>query len=116
MRGDVKIELEQYEEAIVDFNESIRLKPSDAEVYNIRGFTKIKLGQIESALIDFDQAISLDPTLAEAYHTRGEAQTLLGRTEEAKADFQKALELAEEKNNQELANEIKHSLQELDTE
>ncbi len=113
-KQDLKNKLGQYESALADCNESIRLNFDDAWPYANRGFAKVKLGQIESALTDCNEAIQRNPDLAEAYHTRGEAYRLLGKAEDAKVDYQKALELAEQSGNQELKTEIEQSLQELE--
>ena len=110
----LKNKLGQYESALADCNESIRLNFDDAWPYTNRGFAKIKLGQPESALTDCNEAIRRNPDLVEAYHTRGEAYRFLGRTQEAEADLQKALDLAEETDNQDLKTEIEQLLQELE--
>jgi tetratricopeptide (TPR) repeat protein len=43
-RGNSSRNLGQYEKAIKDFNEAIRLKPDYAEAYNDRGLTYILSG------------------------------------------------------------------------
>ena len=104
----------QYEGAIADYDEAIRINPNYATDYNSRGFTKRRLGQYEGAIADYDEAIRLKPDFAIAYNDRGKAKVSLGCTEEAKADFQKALELAEQAGNKILQVEIEQQIQELD--
>ena len=69
--GAAKNGIGQHESAVADFDEAIRINPSDITVYINRGETKIRsmIGMRE-ALIDFDKVISLDPENAENYHKR----------------------------------------------
>ena len=61
--------LGQYEEAIADFDQAIRLQPdSTLRFYISRGHARAVLGQYEEAFADFDQAIRLRPDDAHAYH------------------------------------------------
>jgi tetratricopeptide (TPR) repeat protein len=60
----------RYAEAIADFNRAVRLKPDDAELYNMRGFTWYKKGDAVSALADYNRALALNPRLVEAYFNR----------------------------------------------
>ena len=90
------LELGQYERAIEDLNEAIRLDPQYANAYGHRGSAYGKLGQYEWAIEDFDEAIRLDPQYAEAYNNRGLAYRNLGQQELADRDFAKAKELEDE--------------------
>ena len=45
--------------AIIDFNDSIRLNPSDPSAYYNRGLAKKRLKNISGAIQDYDQAIYL---------------------------------------------------------
>ena len=53
----------QYQRAIQDLDEAIRLDPQYAHAYFIRGTAYDRLGQTEQANQDFDEAIRLDPSL-----------------------------------------------------
>ena len=92
-RGNAKVALGQYAEAIADYDEAIRLKPDYAEAYYIRGFAKGALGQSAEAIVDFDEAIRLKPDYAEAYHFRGFAKGTLGQYAEAIVDCDEAIRL-----------------------
>jgi len=52
----VKYYLEDYQGAIADFNEAIRLKPDDAWAYVWRGDAKYKLGDYQGAIEDYREA------------------------------------------------------------
>ena len=49
--------LGQYEAAVADYDEAIRLKPDLATAYNNRGVAKEKLEQYEAAVADCNEAI-----------------------------------------------------------
>jgi tetratricopeptide (TPR) repeat protein len=100
--SDVEVEVEwlntyhklnQYEEAIEDYNKAIELNPKNAEAYNNRGNAHSELNKHEEAIEDFNKAIELDPKYAEAYNNRGNAYYELNKHEEAIEDFNKAIEL-----------------------
>ena len=112
-RGVAKSQLGEYEEALVDYNEAIRLKPDNVEVYINRGPTNLILGEYAEALVDLNEVIRLQPDFARAYVNRAEAKVNLNHINEAKSDFQTALELAEQQNNTALKTNIEKRLQEL---
>lgn len=85
--------LEDYEGAISDFDEAIRLNPADANAYLYRAFAKSELEQYAAAISDFDMAIHLNPDNDNAYYHRGVAKFYLNRREEAKQDFLTAKQL-----------------------
>ncbi len=59
--GFTKLDLEEYESAIKDFDVALQLKPNYAYSYNNRGFAKLKLGQIDNALKDINFSLNLEP-------------------------------------------------------
>ena len=79
--------------AIVYFDQAIKLKPDNAEVYNSRGISYGMLNNDQAAIADFDQAIKLKPDFAEAYTNRGASHTELGKIQAAIADFDQAIKL-----------------------
>ena len=62
-----------YDKAIADFTEAIRLNPKIAKAYNNRGLAYENKGDYDKAIADCTEAIRLDPKFAEAYHNRGAA-------------------------------------------
>ena len=81
------------QEAIEQYNESIRLNPDFDEVYNDRAVAYMTLGLYERAIEDFDEAIRRDPTAGGFYANRAMAYTLFDKEEEAQQDIDKAVEL-----------------------
>ena len=82
----------QYERAIKDFGEAIRLNPQ-ADAYYNRGVANRALGYFEPAMKDFDEAIRLNPQHADAFYLRGAVYGAIGKSIEAERDFAKAKEL-----------------------
>ena len=91
--GNKKCSESDFEGAITDYSQAIRLKPDFAEAYNSRGKVKAFLGDIQGALADYNQAIRLKPDYAQAYYNRGNAKDDLGDKQGAIADYNQAISL-----------------------
>ena len=89
-RGRAWSDQGQYDKAIQDFDQAIRLDPHYPDAFNNRGIARGGKGEREKAIQDFDEAIRLDPNHAIALHNRGIAFRVLGRMAEAEADFARA--------------------------
>ncbi len=91
--GNAAYESGEYERAIQDLDEAIRLDPQYAFAYNNRGIAYRLLGQYNRAIQDYDEAIRLDPQYADAYYNRGVAYYNLGQYERAIQDWDEAIRL-----------------------
>jgi len=94
--GVNKYEAGNYEGAIEDLNQAIKLEPQNAQAYNRRGDAYYRLGDYEQAQTDSSQAILLNPQDANAYFDRGFAYYELGKYKEAIADYTQAIKLNSE--------------------
>ena len=92
-RGNDKTRMENYQGAIADYTQGIRLKPNNAFAYVVRGNAKVQLGQYFAAIADYDTAIRLKPNDAFAYFLRGRAKEQLGQYFAAIADYDTAIRL-----------------------
>ena len=92
-RGNAKNHLGDYQGAIADYDEAIRLNPDDAGVFNNRGNAKQDLEDYQGAIKDFDEAIRLNPDDAFAFNNRGATKGKLGDHQGAVADFDEAIRL-----------------------
>ena len=110
-RGKVKYNLDRYDAAIIDFDEALRLNPSDPESLDGRKDAEGILNFYEEGIAHFDERIHQNPNDIRTYKIRGETNGFLGRMQEAKADFLKILELT---TNTQIITEIEQHLQELD--
>lgn len=78
------------EDALSDCNESLRLRPSDAETLGGRGFLYMRLGFFRTALLDYDAALELEPNNALNLFGRGKAKIATGDEAGGKADLDAA--------------------------
>jgi tetratricopeptide (TPR) repeat protein len=81
------------DQAIADYDRSIRLNPGDARAFYSRGNAYSNKAQHERAVADFDRAIALNPEYASALNSRCYEQAILGRTTQALADCNASLRL-----------------------
>jgi tetratricopeptide (TPR) repeat protein len=81
-----------YDRAIQDYGQAIKLNGKLAAAFNNRGVAYDKRGDYDHAIADFDQAIKLKPS-AEAHFNRGNAY--LGKSQHPQAidDYNAALKL-----------------------
>lgn len=91
--GQVENRRNNYQNAIPNYEEALRLGFCESYVYVGLGFAKYNLGRYEDAINDFDEAIETDENCAEAYEFRGESYYLLSEYKKASEDFKKYLEL-----------------------
>ncbi len=72
MRAVVYEQLEQYKQALDDFNTVILLDPQNAHIYHIRGRLKhLRLDDHQGALVDFKKAVAIEPGYAHGWYSRG---------------------------------------------
>jgi len=72
--GHAYFQQNNYEEAIKDFNQAIRLKPDDAQTYYNRGLCYTKIPDFRKAILDFDIAARYDPKQFIIYSNRAVAR------------------------------------------
>lgn len=82
-----------YERAIQDYDQAIRLNPRFAKAFCNRGTTYAGKSDYDHAIQDFDQAIRLDPSFALAFSSRGLAYDKKGDYDRAIQDFDQAIRL-----------------------
>ena len=61
----------QYDAALADFDEALRLDPKSVYALHSRGLTRSGMAEYDRAIAEFDEAIRLDPNHAWAYTNRG---------------------------------------------
>src|SRR5499433_3120625 len=75
-RGNAYSAKGEYDRAVQDYDQSIKLNPN-AQAFNNRGVAYQKKGEYDRAIEDFDESIKLDPNYANAFANR--AQTYLNK-------------------------------------
>jgi tetratricopeptide (TPR) repeat protein len=83
----------EYDKAIKDCTQAIRLKPDYAYAFNNRGLAYRKKGETNKAIKDLSEAIRLKPDDALAYYNRGLAYEERGETNKAIKDYTEAIRL-----------------------
>jgi tetratricopeptide (TPR) repeat protein len=92
-RGWAHAEKGDYDKAIADFTEAIRLDPKLAIAFADRAISYAIKGEHDKAIADFTQAIRLDPKDALAYSNRARVYRALGDESKAASDEKKAQDL-----------------------
>jgi tetratricopeptide (TPR) repeat protein len=83
--------MSQYDRAIADFNQAIRLDPDSIFALNNRGAAYARKGQYDDAIADFNEAIRIDASYAITYNNRGIAYAKKGQYDRAIEDFDQAI-------------------------
>ena len=93
-RGVSHAQLMQYEDAVLDFSESIRLQPGEVDAFNNRAWSYIQLDRFSDAVADCTFAIELDPNYPISYFNRAAALERMKDLEAAIADYMVVINLA----------------------
>jgi tetratricopeptide (TPR) repeat protein len=84
----------QYQRAINELSEAIRLKPNFANALHSRGLAYKNLGDYDRAIFDYDRAIKLQPNVSVYYYNRGNAYYFKNEFDRAIADFSESIRLS----------------------
>jgi tetratricopeptide (TPR) repeat protein len=92
-QGIQKTNNSNYDGAIADFTQAIRLNPNDASYYRRRGYAYGSKRDYDRAIADFTEAIRLNPNSFIYYYDRGEAYYNKGDYDRAIADFTQTIQM-----------------------
>ncbi|MBA4210519.1 MAG: hypothetical protein C0454_13410 [Parvibaculum sp.] len=92
-RGVAYKSTRDYERAIADYTEALRLAPEDALLYQNRANAYREKGNIAPALADIEKSIALNPDSAGAWYVRGALAEALGNGTVARRYYMTALGL-----------------------
>src|SRR3954447_26685166 len=92
-RGIAHARAGDFDRAIADFDQAVRLNPSYTRAYVSRGNAQLAKRDFDRAIASFDQAIRLDPRNAATLTGRGSALAAKGEHDRAIADFDSALKI-----------------------
>jgi tetratricopeptide (TPR) repeat protein len=91
--GLLYLERGSLDEAIVQFQDALRIKPHYAEARNNLGAALLQKGALDEAMAQYQEALRTDPAFADAHDNLGAALLQMGRVDDAIAELQKALQL-----------------------
>jgi len=82
-----------FDRAIADLSEAVRLDPKYAEAYYGRGLAYGNKDDLDRAIADYSEAIRLKPRVPAVHYNRGKLYQLQGNNDRAIADFSEAIRL-----------------------
>jgi tetratricopeptide (TPR) repeat protein len=92
-RGSTYLMMEDYLNALQDFNKSIELGNVSPEIYDKRAETKYALGDYRGTILDCNKAIELDKNYGHGFFFRARAKLMLKDYKGALLDYGRAIEL-----------------------
>jgi tetratricopeptide (TPR) repeat protein len=92
-RGYAAATNQQFQDAVNDYGEAIKLKPEDARIYEQRAAVEMKLNDNDKALADYSEAIKLKPNEVRYYAYRSYIYETKGDIKNSMADTEKILKL-----------------------
>ena len=94
MRGVAYFELKEYQNALMDYDQAIRIRPGDYRTYLNRALLTNAQNQPDKSLQDYNEAIRLAPDTADLYLNRGQILAGLDSLNAAIRDFERATQLS----------------------
>ena len=91
--GNVLPQPEKVDEAIVQYQTALHIKPDYAEAWYNLGNALFQKGGTDEAIAHYQTALQFNPGYAEAFNNLGYALFKKGRVDEAIVQYQKALEI-----------------------
>lgn len=88
-----KVQRGDYQSAIADYDQALKMSPQDAEAYYGRGAARLELGDYRGAIADYNQVLRINPQDADAYYNRGVAHYSLGSDQAAIEDWSQAVRI-----------------------
>lgn len=90
-RGEVKADQGRSKEALLDFEDALRLNPQRWRAIHNRGVLAAKAGRFADAMKDFNRTLELNNRFAKAYSNRATLQVQSGNLEAASEDYRNAI-------------------------
>jgi tetratricopeptide (TPR) repeat protein len=92
-RGYAAASNQQFQEAVNDYGEAIKITPEDARIYEQRAAVEMKLNDMDKALADYSEAIKLKPNEVRYYSYRSYIYEVKGDIKNSMSDTEKVLKL-----------------------
>lgn len=92
IRGDIWLELEEYESAREDYNDAIKINAQYSEAFRSRGLLEYNIGNYMQSIKDFTSSIQIE-VKATTYFNRACAYDEINNFDEAIKDYMMAIKL-----------------------
>ncbi|MFP4165278.1 MAG: tetratricopeptide repeat protein [Chitinispirillaceae bacterium] len=92
-RAALRLKKEEYDSAICDYSEALKMDSTLLGAYNNRGYAYFKKGVMQKAFEDFTEALAIDSDDVNTLINRGGALAELEKYDEALEDLNKAVRL-----------------------
>ena len=92
-RGFASANEQQFEDAIRDFSEALKINSQDPRIYEQRAAVEMKMNDYDKALADYSEAIKLKPNEVRYYLYRSYIYETKGDVKNSMADTERALKL-----------------------
>jgi tetratricopeptide (TPR) repeat protein len=92
-RGRKHEQEQQFDLALADYTEALRLDPKLARAWSDRGWLHYRKGLLDQAVTDYDEAIRLEPQRASAWSERGYIHSRRQDYDKALDDLNRAIEM-----------------------
>ncbi len=93
MRGNIYHRTKDFDRAIADFSEAIRLNPQQASAYNNRANAWYQKTDYDRAIADYSEVLRLEPNSADVFRNRGDSWQGKKDYERAIADYDQTIRL-----------------------
>lgn len=92
-RGEVRSDEGRTKEALLDFEDALKLDPTRWRAIHNRGVIAAQAGRFADAFDDFNRTIELNPQFAKAYSNRAALYVQANKLHKASDDYHRAIEL-----------------------
>jgi tetratricopeptide (TPR) repeat protein len=92
-RGGAHYYKSEYDRALTDYEQAIKLNPNSPSAFNNRCWTGAVVGRLQQAVDDCTESLRLEPNIANTHENRGFAFLKMGDFDRALADYEIALRL-----------------------
>ncbi|MBE9198877.1 MULTISPECIES: tetratricopeptide repeat protein [unclassified Nodularia (in: cyanobacteria)] len=112
-QGFQHLDEENYQEAIANFNQVLKLEPNNSDAYFGRGLVNFSLDNYQAAKDDLDKTLEITPNLAYGYYFRGVTRFILNDKPGAITDLRQASTLFTQEGELELAQKADNAIEEI---
>jgi tetratricopeptide (TPR) repeat protein len=91
--GDLYFADKNYAEALLSFDQALKIKPQIYKAWYYRGNALVRLGRFEEAIISYDQALKFNPDDEQSWFNRGLALGSFGKIQEEILSYDQALKI-----------------------